>query len=756
MKYYQYKNNTYSDWDPNTDNHITFATSRDQKHSWTGSNDHKFAFNFDTDPTKFYYDDVNGVSNVTYITDAAQAKLDAQEVTGTLADRIRIPGNTCVVRFVNNDNGQVIESMGSDSTKVIDKGTSISRPAEDPVRTGYTFDGWYADKACTQEYVFGQEIYVTTTIYAKWIPNEYTLTLNANGGTLNGASTITIEHGKTLADYSINNPTPPNVNQTFVGWYTDPQGNTPFTGEFTGNTTLYAKYSTAYTLTFDATSAGSTYDSITVGEGQVVGELPTPSKAGYQFVGWFTAQNGGEQITDTYRLTGNVTAYARWAQEFTITFDTGDGSTVDPITNVEGTSIEKPTDPKLSGYKFVGWYDSSDNLIAWPYTLTGNITMYAKWEEVSGEQYIADNDTGGSYKDGNTIHNGDVFSMTLGGGAASVTTGGSIATATDGETFASALLPGGGSRTYTISAKSNATFTIYYTIYNGDYIKVTDSTKGGILQDGSANTLVENQQHYNNVAYMYEVSLQSGQSITITANTNRLIIFAVYAETTSSGGGGETPTPTTYTVTYNINGHGDQPNAVSGVTALPQTLPTLSENGWTFGGWYTDQNLTQTAVAGSTINADTTLYAKWTQNSGGETPTGTVTFFNANNLADVGNYNATGIVQSDEYISLSTTNVFTSLVSTSIGDYTKALVHGSNKKAITITATQACTVSVYFMLGDGKDIKSDGTYTVNSGSAQTASSTEINVVTLALAAGESLTITITNRRIWLCGITYTI
>ena len=75
----------------------------------------------------------------------------------------------------------------------------------------------------------------------------------------------------------------------------------------------------------------------------------------------------------------------------------------------------------------------------------------------------------------------------------------------------------------------------------------------------------------------------------------------------------DTPdTPTTYTVTYNINGHGSQPSAVSGVTKLPNPLPVLSANGYIFGGWYTTIALNTPAVAGASISADTTLYAKWT------------------------------------------------------------------------------------------------------------------------------------------------
>jgi uncharacterized repeat protein (TIGR02543 family) len=67
----------------------------------------------------------------------------------------------------------------------------------------------------------------------------------------------------------------------------------------------------------------------------------------------------------------------------------------------------------------------------------------------------------------------------------------------------------------------------------------------------------------------------------------------------------------TYSVTYVENG-GSTVTDLTGVTALPGTLPTTTKAGYTFAGWYTDAGLTTAAVAGATISANTTLYAKWT------------------------------------------------------------------------------------------------------------------------------------------------
>ena len=76
-----------------------------------------------------------------------------------------------------------------------------------------------------------------------------------------------------------------------------------------------------------------------------------------------------------------------------------------------------------------------------------------------------------------------------------------------------------------------------------------------------------------------------------------------------------TPAPVTYSITYNINGHGTQPETVTGVTSLPTTLPVLSEAGYTFDGWYMDSALSTVATAGATITSNVTLYAKWTESA---------------------------------------------------------------------------------------------------------------------------------------------
>lgn len=70
-------------------------------------------------------------------------------------------------------------------------------------------------------------------------------------------------------------------------------------------------------------------------------------------------------------------------EQFTMTFNVNGGMQISPITKDANTSVSKPTDPTRDGFTFVKWY-SDQGLTAevtWPYTLTSDVTFYAKWQE---------------------------------------------------------------------------------------------------------------------------------------------------------------------------------------------------------------------------------------------------------------------------------------------------------------------------------------------------------------------------------------
>lgn len=69
------------------------------------------------------------------------------------------------------------------------------------------------------------------------------------------------------------------------------------------------KSSGAYTITYTVGEESST---VTLQEGQALGELPIPSQEGQRFLGWFT--ESGEEVTAETVPAGNMTLYAKWEE----------------------------------------------------------------------------------------------------------------------------------------------------------------------------------------------------------------------------------------------------------------------------------------------------------------------------------------------------------------------------------------------------------------------------------------------------------
>ncbi|MDX9692502.1 MAG: InlB B-repeat-containing protein [Acholeplasmataceae bacterium] len=103
---------------------------------------------------------------------------------------------------------------------------------------------------------------------------------------------------------------------------------------------------------------------------------------------------------------------------YTITFDSNSGSEVLEITEMLGTSINKPSDPTRMGYTFRGWYFDEEltELVTWPFMITSDLTLYAKWSEESVEvtTYDITFDTmGGSVINPLNVEEGTIISKPL-------------------------------------------------------------------------------------------------------------------------------------------------------------------------------------------------------------------------------------------------------------------------------------------------------------------------------------------------------
>lgn len=177
----------------------------------------------------------------------------------------------------------------------------------------------------------------------------------------------------------------------------------------------YAKY---YTVTFNANGGSVTTLSKDVVAGSTYGELPTPTRVGYTFSGWYTGLTGGSKVTSStsVSITADQTLYARWsANTYTVTFDNNGGSggpstqtkqhgTDLTISNTRparggatvssyrvtynygysGQASTSATTTKYRSYTFSGWNTKKDGTGTTytpgsKYTANSNITLYAQY-----------------------------------------------------------------------------------------------------------------------------------------------------------------------------------------------------------------------------------------------------------------------------------------------------------------------------------------------------------------------------------------
>lgn len=283
---------------------------------------------------------------------------------------------TYTVKYNGNGN-----TGGSTASSTHTVGVAKNLTANGFTRTGYTFAGWntsangngtsYADKESVKD--LSTTNGATVTLYAKWTPREYQLTMNPNGGAFADGNT----NAKTLS---------PNLIYDGTNWH-----------NVSSNTV---------------------------------------SRTGYTFDGWYDKATGGEKVyntdgscisgtywkNNTYKYTGNLTVYAHWtAKKYTVTYNSNGGSgsmATDTVTY--GTAYRtKANQFTKTGYTFVGWNEKANGTGSdwtswigkdWTWTYTKNVTLYAQWRvnsytlNITGDSGVEKITGNGSYSYGVTAN----------------------------------------------------------------------------------------------------------------------------------------------------------------------------------------------------------------------------------------------------------------------------------------------------------------------------------------------------------------
>ena len=209
----------------------------------------------------------------------------------------------------------------NDGTNASSNPTSYNAETEtitlaNPVKTGYTFAGWYTNSSFT-----AKKTQITKgsvgdiTLYAKWTATTYKITYNLDGGT--NASSNPATYNVNTSTVTLANPV--KTGYTFGGWYTNSSftaKKTQITKGSTGDITLYAKWeANTYTVTFLPGSGTLNSNSIqTVKYGEKATKPSNPTKNGHNFLGWYITTDNGTTLSNALydfntTITSNIKLY---------------------------------------------------------------------------------------------------------------------------------------------------------------------------------------------------------------------------------------------------------------------------------------------------------------------------------------------------------------------------------------------------------------------------------------------------------------
>lgn len=295
-------------------------------------------------------------------------------VTGTTLGDVTYQ-TTYEIHFFNHEHELRIDYKLPDGTQAADSktlklGYGDPYEVESPEVTGYT-----------AEAATGTMGIADTVVTVTYVPNEYTVMLDPDGGTLDGEKTLTVRYGEAYGTL----PEPVKAGYQFTGWY-DAAGsrvNASTVYAAASDTTLTAHWSvSAYTITYvvdGVTVQTATYD---------FGATITPytyTKEGYTISAWSPAVPAtmpAENLTVSATSTVNT---------YTVTYQVN-GETVNTVQYAYGAEIE-PYTYTLTGYTVGAWNETVPaTMPARDLTVTADATVntYTVTYVVDGNQVHED------------------------------------------------------------------------------------------------------------------------------------------------------------------------------------------------------------------------------------------------------------------------------------------------------------------------------------------------------------------------------
>ena len=290
-----------------------------------------------------------------------------------------------------NGNGHT----GGTVPEAVDKkhGTNITLSNSTPTRTGYTFTGWNTEQNGKGTSYAKGATYSTdadVTLYAQWKGNNYTVTLNDNGGS-GGSGTVSATYGSPMPAITL----PTKDGYTFNGYWTGTT--TRSTQYYKADGSSAMNWDKAQTTTLNALWIANTYTVHFDGNGYTSGSMDDQlftydvsqnlnnnefKKTGHTFAGWNTKADGtGTSYTDRQSVSNlsstnnaTVTLYAQWTlNTYTVKwFVNGEELTGAATTVAHGSKITTIPEVDLNSY-----CEGSDVLAGWTTAPMENASVMA-------------------------------------------------------------------------------------------------------------------------------------------------------------------------------------------------------------------------------------------------------------------------------------------------------------------------------------------------------------------------------------------
>ncbi len=240
-------------------------------------------------------------------------KFGKDALTGDLDLYAKWVPESCTVKFVDSLDGS---ELGGE----VVSGGEVAGEPEASMRSGYVLKGWFMDAACSQAWDFSEPVTSDMTLYVGWA-EAVTVTLDTNGGELpDGVTSLAVEKGAPVGNLPVprrgvtgEGTASADDGYVFAGWYTKDGQKVNADTKFAEDTVLTAYWVRNGEVCFVTYySAGEMLDYDIVKTGDKLARPADPTRAGYEFTGWYIDEACTKAYDFDAAVTSDMNLYAGW------------------------------------------------------------------------------------------------------------------------------------------------------------------------------------------------------------------------------------------------------------------------------------------------------------------------------------------------------------------------------------------------------------------------------------------------------------